>query len=87
MLCIRLLVFWKPGCPKCPAAKELGKELEAEGVSVEYLNISESSGLAEAAMHGIMGTPSLVVVDGEGNELASWKAEVPAKADLKKVLQ
>ena len=87
VLCINLLVFWKPGCAKCPAAKELGKEFEAEGVGVNYLNISEPEGLSEAAMHGIMGTPSLVVVDDSGSEVASWKSEVPEKDDVAKALQ
>ena len=86
-MCIKLLVFWKPGCSKCPAAKALAKELESEGASVRYLNIGDADGLAEAAMHGIMGTPSLVIVDDAGNEKASWKAEVPAKEDVKRALQ
>ncbi len=86
MLCIKLLVFWKEGCGKCPSAKELGKEFEQSGVSVSYLNIGDPEGLAEAAMYGIMGTPSLVVVDDSGTELVSWKSEVPPKEEVEKAL-
>ena len=79
-------IFWQPECPKCALAKEIGKQLEGEGVKVEYHNIKEPEGLAEATMLAVMSTPSIVVTDDSGIEKASWKATVPSIEEIRKAL-
>ena len=52
-----LKLFWKADCPRCPAAKDAVSGIE----NVEYYNLDESAGLAEATFYSIMSTPSLVI--------------------------
>jgi arsenate reductase-like glutaredoxin family protein len=79
-------IFWQPECPKCALAKEIGKQLKDMGIKVEYYNIKEADGLAEAALFAVMATPSIVVTDSQGKEKASWRAEVPDIEEIKKAL-
>jgi hypothetical protein len=78
----RVKVFWKTDCPKCPAAKAM-----VEGSpKAELFNLDEVDGLAEAAFYGVMSTPSIIVTDEGGNELTSWRGEVPSRQDIEKWL-
>lgn len=78
-------IFWQPGCPACPPAKELGKKLEEEGKVVRYFNVKEVEGLTEAAMHGLMSTPSIVIIK-KGKEIKSWTGKLPAWKEILEVL-
>lgn len=77
----KLMVFWQPECPKCPKAKELAHELEAEGVSVVYFNTKDATGLAEATIYDVMSTPTLIVTEGD-TEVYSWHGETPTKVEV-----
>lgn len=74
--------FWKADCPKCPAAKENVSSLE----EVEYYNLDEPHGLAEAAFYSIMATPSIVISDEDGSELVAFRGDVPSREAIKKWL-
>ena len=76
---MKIKLFFKPGCPKCPSAKEL---LEETGFNYEEYNIEEVNGLTEATYYGIASTPSILVLDENDNEQVIWKGEVPTKEDL-----
>ncbi len=78
----RIKLFWKENCPKCPAAKELARKLEQRGVKVEYYNVETVEGLAEANMYMVMSTPSIIVVEGEDEEVAAWRGSVPEENEL-----
>lgn len=78
----KIKVFWKENCAKCPAAKAL----VAESPKAELFNIDEVDGLAEAAFYGVMSTPSIVVTDGNGQEIQSWRGEVPSREEISKWL-
>jgi glutaredoxin len=78
-------IFWQDGCPHCPAAKALGKELESTGADVEYNNIKSVDGLAEAAYFNILSTPSVVVADG-CKEVKSWKGKIPEVDEINGIL-
>lgn len=73
-----LKLFWKADCPRCPAAKEAISDIEG----VEFYNLDESTGLAEAAFYRIMSTPSLVISREDGTEVKSFRGEVPASLEL-----
>ncbi len=70
--------FWKSECSKCPAAKESISDLK----DVEFYNLDEAEGLAEAAFYSVMSTPSLVISDDKGAELASFRGEMPTAEEL-----
>lgn len=70
-------LFWKNDCPRCPAAKEVAHGIEAKGYPVSYYNVDDVEGLAEASAHMVMSTPTTVIVDGEDNELESWRGVPP----------
>jgi hypothetical protein len=78
----KVKVFWKNDCPKCPAAKAV----VASSQKAELFSLDEVDGLAEAAFYGIMSTPSIIVTDGTGRELAAWRGEIPEKRDIEKWL-
>jgi glutaredoxin len=79
-------VFWQERCPTCPQAKALGERLEEEGLQVEYWNVKMVSGLTEAILHDVMSTPSVVLVDEKGQELAAWRSTTPNYHEIKKIL-
>ena len=83
-----LKLFTKPDCPKCPAAKELVKQLRVAcyELKIEEYDISTVEGLAEASFYSVMSTPSIILCDGRGKEKRGWRGEVPpAKEVLKKI--
>ena len=59
-------IFTKAKCPRCPAVKEIGKELKKEGVPVLNYDLDTIDGLAEASFYSILSTPSIVIEDEEG---------------------
>lgn len=66
-------LFVKDDCPQCPAAKRA-----VAGVhGLEVFNVDDPLGLAEAAFHGVLATPSILVFDHDGREVASWRGESP----------
>jgi len=74
--------FWKQYCPKCPAAKAIIADLE----NVEYYNLDETDGLAEAAFYGIMSTPSVVITKPNGSEVTAFRGTVPTSEVLRQWL-
>jgi glutaredoxin len=74
---MKVKLFWKENCPQCPSAKNLLKNHS----NVEYYNIEETDGLAEAIYHGIMSTPSILLMDDE-LVVHSWAGEVPTKQEF-----
>jgi len=78
----RIKLFTKQNCPRCPAAKELAKKLEARGIKVEYYDVESVEGMAEAGMHGVLSTPTIVVVNGEDEEIKSWRGTVPSEQEI-----
>lgn len=79
---MRIKVFVKDDCPRCPAAKHACEGLEG----VEYYDVSDIDGLAEAAYHSVLATPTVLVVDTAGAEIASWRGEAPERAALRAVV-
>jgi len=76
-------IFSTKECPKCASAKKFKKQLEKEGVEVEYLDVKTVDGLTEATLFGIMGTPSVVVVDDSNREIKTWRDELPTVKEIK----
>ncbi len=76
-------IFTKAKCPKCPAAKEIGKKLKKEGIPVFHYDLDTTDGLAEASFYSILSTPSLIVEDGEEREVIGWRGRVPALEEVK----
>ena len=79
---MKIKLFWSENCPKCPQAKDTVSDFG----EVEYYNVGESDGLAEAAFYGVMSTPSIILVNKEGREVTSWLGEVPQVGDLERCL-
>ena len=79
-------IFVSKTCPKCPAAKELGAELEKQNIKVEYWDIGGRDGLAEAAFFSVLSTPSIIVVDNKEQEVTGWRGEIPSSETLSKAL-
>ncbi len=79
-------IFTKAKCPRCPAAKEMGKELKREGVKVFQYDLDTIDGLAEASFYSILSTPSVIIEDEEEREVMSWRGIVPTIQEVKQYL-
>ncbi len=79
-----LKAFWQDDCPRCPQMKDVVQQLELDGYEVECFDLNTVNGLAEGAYYSVMSTPTLLLVDGEDNELAEWRGIIPTAADVKK---
>ena len=82
----KVKIFWQDSCPNCPPAKELGKRLAAEGVDVEFHNVKDADGLTEDVLHGLMATPSVLVLADDGTEKAVWRGSTPKLEEVKAAL-
>jgi hypothetical protein len=75
---VKIKLFWKDECPKCPEAKAL-----LDGApNVELYNLNDLDGLSEGAFYGIMATPSIIVVDDLGKEITSFRGTVPSRNQM-----
>ncbi len=75
-------LFVKDDCPRCPLAKRACEGLDA----VEVFDVASVDGLAEAAFYGVLATPTVLVVDTAGAEVASWRGEAPDRSALTSLL-
>ena len=78
----QILVFIKNDCPQCPAAKVLGERLQKKGQVVHQFDIDTADGLAEASFYGVMSTPTIIINDGDEQQLAVWRGSVPPDDEL-----
>ncbi|MDR2468820.1 MAG: thiol reductase thioredoxin [Spirochaetaceae bacterium] len=62
----RLILFTRPACPACPAAKKAAAQLS---VPVEVINADTDEGLAEATRYNVMSTPTAILLTKDGKEL------------------
>ncbi|WP_457751969.1 thioredoxin family protein [Thermococcus sp.] len=56
-------VITSPGCPYCPRALGMAKELEKkyEGVVARELSVSTPEGRRKAVEHNLLGTPTILI--------------------------
>ena len=79
-----LKVFTQPSCSKCPAAKKTVEQVE-DKFKVEYYDIKNEDGLAEALSYDVMATPSLIVMDDKNKVVKEWLGQAPSVEELTKV--
>ena len=79
---MKLKIFTKPDCPKCPMAKVLGIKLEKD-LDVEWIDCSKDEGLAVAKSFGILAVPTMIIVDESSKEIKSWRGDVPAEEEVR----
>lgn len=85
----KLKVFTKADCPKCPAAKLVSEEIQKEGkMKVEFYDVDQPEGLAEAQLYGVLSTPSLIVCKDttEEEEIKSFRGEAPSREEITSII-
>jgi hypothetical protein len=76
---VPIKLFVREECPLCPAAIRA-----CEGFAgVEVYDLDHADGFAEAVSYGVISTPSVLVVDSEGREVAGWRGSAPERARLR----
>lgn len=75
---MRIKLFWKEDCPKCPEARALLNGAP----NVELYDMNEVDGLAEGAFYGVLATPSIIVCEDGGKEITSFRGQVPSRAQM-----
>lgn len=69
----RLLLFIRTACPACPPAKDAATKL---GIPVDFVDADTAEGLSEAVRRNVFSTPTAILLNREGNELArAWDAK------------
>ncbi len=72
----KVTVFTMPQCPKCPAAKELVKEVGADfDIEIDEVDIKED--MVTGLQFGVASTPSVAV-----NKKLISRGEVPSRDEL-----
>jgi hypothetical protein len=79
-------LFWKQDCPKCPAAKQVSYNLKSEGFDILEYDLETTEGLAEGAYHGVLSTPTLLIIDEHDKEVLQWRGDVPSSEEIKAIL-
>lgn len=75
-------LFVKEDCPRCPAAKRA-----CEGIDqLRIYDVDSVDGLTEATFHGVSSTPTVIVIDSTGREVAAWRGTAPDPSELRAVL-
>jgi glutaredoxin len=76
-------IFTSNKCPKCPQAKQLGMRLTEKRFAVQFHDVDTAAGLAEAALNGVLATPSILVMDGESEAvIRDWRGVLPAEGEV-----
>ncbi len=81
---MKVKYFYRKDCPKCPAAKEVLAQFDKD--IQEHHDLDTVDGLAEGAYYQVTSTPSILITDEEGNEICSWRGEVPSSEELESIL-
>ena len=81
----RLILFTMHSCPKCPAAREIARQLaEDTGLELAEMDMSTPDGQIEALMYNICSAPALVLADGDGEPL--WIVRgLPTDEDIMRI--
>ena len=79
---MKIKVFIKEGCPKCPPAKELAEDLANKGIKVEFFDMDTPDGLAEASMFNVMATPTIIIINDEDKEEKAYRGVVPQAEEI-----
>lgn len=75
-------LFIREDCPDCPAAIRA-----CEGIAnLSVYDLGDLQGIVAASSLGVQQTPSVLVVDSAGHEVAGWRGEAPDAADIRAVL-
>lgn len=75
-------LFIRDDCPECPAAMRA-----CEGIAnLSVYDLSDLHGIVEASSLGVQATPSVVVIDSAGREVAAWRGEAPDASAIRAVL-
>jgi glutaredoxin len=84
---ITVKIFVKNNCPNCPKAKVLIKEFVTNSISYKEFNVDTLDGMAEAAFHSIMATPSVILVNEEDRIEKGWYGMVPTLSEIEELLK
>lgn len=83
---MKVKIFVKKDCPKCPPAKKIGEKLKKKNINVEFYDVATIEGLSEAQFFSVMATPT-IVISQNGEEIKSWRGEIPSMKELEKELK
>ena len=75
---MKLKVFVRKGCARCPAAREVARQFDYSAI----YDLNDMEGLAEAAFHSVLCTPSFILVDAREKVIASWRDRVPRPTEV-----
>ncbi len=83
----KLIFFTQPGCPPCGPVGVLVKELSKEmGDTVFFETVDISENFEPAERYNIQATPTVVILDAQGNEVKRFVGIVE-KDELKSALE
>lgn len=76
------MLFLREGCDSCPEALAACDGIE----DLTVHDLEHVDGITQAAAFGVHTAPSVLVVDNDGREIASWRGEVPDRDSLRSLV-
>jgi len=90
---LKVLLFVSSNCPHCPKAEHVARkiipEYEDYGIVLRKMRTKSPEGKELAERYGIRGTPTIVIVDSDGNEkkrIVGVPSEDTLRKDIEKIL-
>jgi len=75
-----LLFFYSEHCPFCqvlmPKVNDLEQDYRGQ-LGVIYVSMDEAEGRDIAGEHGVLGTPTILLLDGEGEQFQVLRGSIP----------
>ncbi|AEJ61729.1 glutaredoxin [Spirochaeta thermophila DSM 6578] len=75
-----ILYFYRKACPYCPAMRQA---LEEAGISYRAVDVDTAEGQSLAERYGVLGTPTVLLLDGKGKEVGRTTSPEELKDLLK----
>ena len=84
-------IFGKDDCVKCEEAKKSITAVLSDGkltdkVPLNYFDMESVDGMAEGAFNDVLKIPT-VIIKHDGNKIRRWDGDVPASAEVVKLLK
>ena len=85
---MKLLLFVSHNCPHCPKAERVASEVVPDYAGLDYrkIRIKTEEGKSLSSEYHIMGTPTMLFLDGNGSELKRIVG-VPGETGLRNTVE
>ena len=77
---MKLLYFCQDDCQRCPPVKEVISQVT--DIKIETIDAISDDGKFDVNMYGVQGTPAVILIDEDDDEIFSWRGITPSIEEL-----